>query len=321
MDDDLTLDDILRIIGNWISGNPFALLVIIVLIVLLFSASTMFYQVDRDEEAVVLRFGKEHRVVGPGLHWKLPSPIESKFIVNTQKVFSEEFGFRNTRAGDYEDESLILTGDLGVAKVQWVIQYKKTYPRQYLFNILNERKILREASLATLRRVIGDRNVAKVITEARQEIANQAQDVLQQLLDRYSSGITVRKVAIQQSEPPDEVVSAYKEVDSARQERERLRNEALAEKERVINEVKGKVSRLLEEAQGDSAAMINRAKGDARRFNKILTEYRQAPKVTEDRMFLETMEDVMKRSSKVYVVDEKVEGVLPLLQLRKQKEP
>jgi membrane protease subunit HflK len=320
VDEEMTLDDIIRGIVNFIRNNPFVLLGIVLLIALALSLSTIVFQVDRDEEAIVLRFGQENRVVGPGLHWKLPSPIETKYIVNTQKVFTEEFGFRTARSATYNNEALILTGDLGVARVEWVVHYKKTYPKRYLFNVLKEREILREASFAAMRRVIGDWNVAKVITSARQEIASSVQSEMQTILDSYSSGMTIQKIAIQSSEPPAPVESAYKQVDSARQKKEELRNEALAEKERVQNEVDGKVEKMLLEAQGDSAAMLNRARGDARRFDKILTQYRRAPRVTEDRMFLETMEDVMKRSERVYVVDGNVKSLLPMLNLKESRQ-
>ncbi len=306
---------------DWFRERPFALLTVFVLLVIVPLSLTLFFQVDRDEEAVILRFGKFARLVGPGLHWKLPDPIETSYILNTQRVFNEEFGYRSDGTGRrgnqrrMDREALMLTGDLGVARVEWDIQYRKAEPKKFLFNIRNEEKILREASFAAMRRIVGDWNATEVITTARQQIAQQVREELQQIMDSYRSGILIVDVLIRSSEPPEPVVPAFKEVDSARQDRERFRNEALQQQETIINETQGRVEQMISEAQGDSAAIINRALGDARRFEKILTQYQAAPRVTEDRMFLETMERAMRRSERVYVVDNEVKSILPLLDL------
>ncbi|MFB6356948.1 MAG: FtsH protease activity modulator HflK [bacterium] len=303
------------------NASPLLIGFVLLVIVLGYFLVTSVYIVDRDQKAVVLRFGEYNRTALPGWHWKFPSPIEKKYIVNTQRVFSEEFGYRSggggkkTRAG-YDQEALMLTGDLGVARVEWDIQYRKTEPKKFLFNIRNERKILREASFAAMRRVVGDYDATEVITVKRQKIAKNVKSELQEIMDSYNSGINILDVIIQSSEPPKPVLPAFKEVDSARQDREKIRNEALQKKERILNEAEGQVARMLAEAQGDSAAMLNRARGDARRFEKILTQYRAAPEVTETRMFLETMEGAIKRSGNVYVVDKDLKNVLPMLDLK-----
>jgi len=285
VDEELTLDELARRILDWIRANPVMLIVIVVGIVALFSISTVVFTVDRDEQAVVLRFGGYERLAGPGFHWKLPAPVETKYIVQTRKVFSKEFGFRTQQAGvrsrrrrqGYDREALMLTGDLGVARVEWVVQYRKNAPRRFIFNVKNEDRLIRDASEAAMRRIVGDWEATRVITTARQEIARQVQNEMQRIMESYNAGILVDDVLIQSTEPPEPVIPAFKEVDSARQDRERIRNEALQQQERVINEVRGQVSQMLSEAQGDSAALINQAKGDARRFERRGTRAASRP--------------------------------------------
>jgi membrane protease subunit HflK len=325
LDDDLTLDDVIRAVTDRMKSNLLIPVAIFLAVVGLYVLFTGFYQVDRDERAVVLRFGAYERLVGPGLHFKLPSPIETKYIVRTEKVFNKEFGYRTRlQAGSqnkvydaYDEEALILTGDLGVARYAWAVQYRIQSPREFLFNIRNEDTVIRDAAQAATRRVIGDFEATEVITTARKRIADEVESELQSILDSYSAGIYVVDVLTQASEPPEPVVPAFKEVDSARQDRERIRNEALQQQEKIINQVQGTVERKLSVARGDSAAIINEAKGNARRFTEILREYREAPEVTEDRLFHETMETVLGQSERVIVVEDNVKSLLPILDLKK----
>ncbi len=319
--EDVNPEDLLNDFGKWIKKHPELIVAAVVVVLLLFSIPTMVFQVDRDEEAVVLRFGAFARRVDSGLRWKFPPPIETVFIVNTQRVFSEQFGYRGEeRAGSskrsVKEESLILTGDLGVSRLEWDILYRKTDPMRFLFNIRDESKILRKASLSSMRRVVGDFNATEVITVRRRQIALKVKNQLQNILDNYRSGITIADVVIQSSEPPDPVAPAFQEVDSARQVRDQMRHQANRHREKVINEAEGQVSQMVSEALGDSAAVINRALGDANRFNSILTQYRQAPEITRQRMFLETMQQVITNGERIYVIDEKVKGLLPLLELK-----
>ncbi len=311
---------------NWIRNHPLALLFLILFLIAVILLPTTIYRVNVDQEAVVLRFGKYTRQEGPGLHTKFPFPIERAHLVDTRKVFSEEFGYhpkdeartRRSRPGSFDRESLILTGDLGVARVEWQVQYRKTNPRKYLFNVSDPEKIIRETTLAMMRRIIGDRFVANVITTARQSIRQDVKKELQAVMDQYNSGITIDAVELQSTEPPAEnVIAAFKEVDSARQERETLRNEALREEERVLNEVKGKKAQQISEARGKKAAIVNKAKGEAERFENLIQQYKAAPEITETRMFLETMQNVIETSDRVYVIDRQVKGLLPHLQLQK----
>lgn len=325
MDEDLTLDDVIRGIVNWVKERPFVLFLVGALVLVVAFGSSMVYQVDRDEEAVILRMGDYARLSGPGLHFKLPPPIETVHVVNTQRVFTKEFGFRTQDAGvrsnrqraGHDVEALMLTGDLGVARVEWVVQYLRNEPRNYLFNVKNEERLIRDASEEAMRRIVGDYEATDVITVARVKIAKEVQSELQSIMGKYNAGIQIADLLIQSSEPPEPVVPAFKEVDSARQDRERLRYEAEQRRETVINEAKGTAEKIVQVAQGDSAAMINRARGDAERFREVMFEYEEAPRVTKDRLFLERMEEVMQVADPVYVVDKNVKSLLPMLDLKK----
>ncbi len=318
----------IRKIVNWFRKHPSSLVVLIVFLLTILIAPTTIFTVDRNEEAVVLQFGQFSRQVGPGLRWKLPYPIERAHIVQTRKQFKEQFGYRegnrqqtqSNQATNYQDvESLMLTGDLGVARVEWEVQYRKLKPKQYLFNVDDQkvRRLIRETSLATTRRIVGDESVLKVITEAREAIRRDIKDELQSVMDQYNTGIRIDGIEIQDTEPPvDSVIDAFKEVDSARQDREKLRNEALREKESVLNEAEGTVEKRISQARGRAAEIRNTAFGEAERFQHMVDQYKSAPRITKTRMFLETMQKVLNDSERVYVVDERVRGLLPHLQLQ-----
>lgn len=321
MNDEPRLDEIAGQVLDWLRANPVMVLLLVVAVLVAYSASTVVFTVDRDEQAVILRLGAYERLVGPGLRVKWPAPIETAHIINTQRVFTKEFGFRTREAGvqsrrireGYDNEALMLTGDLGVARVEWVVHYRRQQPRNYLFNVQNEERLIRDASEEAVRRIVGDFDATDVITVARVQIAKDVKDEMQRIMNKYNAGIFVDDLLIQSTEPPEPVIPAFKEVDSARQDRDRLRYEAEQEREQVINEAKGTAEKIVEEAQGDSAAMINLAQGDYERFNRVLMEYRNAPQVTEDRLFLERMETVLDRAGSVYVVDEGLPSVLPHL--------
>lgn len=324
-EEQLSFDDVVRSVVDWFRENPFTLVLVGLLFFAVAFGSSIVYQVDRDEEAVVLRLGDYTRLDGPGLHFKLPAPIETVHIVNTQRVFTKEFGFRTEEAGvrtrrdrtGHDVEALMLTGDLGVARVEWVVQYRRNEPRNYLFNVQNEERLIRDASEEAMRRIVGDYDATDVITVARVKIAKEVKSELQDIMGKYNAGIQIDDLLIQSTEPPEPVIPAFKEVDSARQDRERLRYEAEQQREKVVNEAKGQAKKIVQVAQGDSAAMINRAYGDAERFRQVLFEYQAAPRVTRDRLFLERMEEVIQRADPVYVVDENVKSLLPMLDLEK----
>ncbi len=287
-----------------------------------FLSSTAF-TVDPEEEGVVLRFGEYTRTVDPGLHFKLPAPIESVWKVPTQRQLKEEFGFRTTNAdvrSEYsgkglKDEKLMLTGDLNVAVVEWIAQYRVNDPYKYLFKVRNIRSTFRDMNEAVMRQIIGDRSVSEVLTIGRQEIEVEAQRLLQDMCDEYETGIQVEQVVLQNVNPPDEVKPSFDEVNQAQQERERLINEAKTAFNKVIPAARGQAEETVAQAGGYAIERTNRARGEADRFTALREAYDQAPAVTRKRLYLETMGEVYPRAKTKIVVSEGATGVLPLLQL------
>lgn len=322
-DIDDTLDRYAKEGWQWLRNHPGSFLIIVIVFLAVPFVFSMVYRVGRQEEAIVLRFGHFARQQGPGLQYKLPYPIEEKYIVNTRKVQSEQFGYKPGKASykekQFDREATMLTGDLGVARVEWEVQYRKVRPLQFLFNVRHEQKLIRETTLDVMRRIVGDKDVTKVITVARKDIRQKVKKNLQNVLDTLHAGIRIDAIELQASEPPDPVYPAFKEVDSARQDRERMVNEAKRQEEKIINEAQGTASQRISESQGEARAVINTAKGEARRFNKMVKQYETAPKITKTRMFLETMQSVITDSEQVYVVDQKLKGLLPHLQLQKNQ--
>lgn len=283
---------------------------------------TSVYQVQPDEAGVVTRFGRYSRVTDPGLHFVVPF-IESVTKVPVERQLKEEFGFRTVSAGvrtvyderHFLEESLMLTGDLNVAVVEWIVQFKVQDPRAYLFNVRDIRSTFRDMSEAAMRDVVGDHSVDEVLTVGRERIAAQAKDLLQEINDRYQTGISIQQLVLQDVNPPDTVKPSFNEVNEAIQEKERLTNEALAEYNQAIPRARGDAQRLIQEAEGYAAERVNRARGEASRFEAVYAEYRNAPRVTRARMYLETISEVMPRLGQKVIVDESGANVLPLLNL------
>ncbi len=311
------LADLFAEVGEWFSYWPVVVLAALLTLALLL-LPTMIYQIDRDERGVLLRFGQFSRQISPGLGWKLPYPLERLHVINTQRMNRHSFGHRTEDGvpGDVlEAERLLLSGDLGVARIEWDVLYRRTDPVLYVFNVQDEELLIRQASQSALRQVVGDYDVVDAITAARREIARKTRSKLQDLLDNYNSGITVSEVNIQQSEPPGPVVSAFHRVNSARQIREEKRHQAEEKWEEAIPPARGRRQQMIAEARGDSIARINLASGQATRFEEMLEEYQLAPEVTRERMYLETMEAVIKESDDVRVIDSQIPGLLPHLNL------
>ncbi|GIX46316.1 MAG: HflK protein [Candidatus Tectimicrobiota bacterium] len=307
---------------------PRGLIVIAILALLGLSALlTMFYTVEADEVAVVQRFGKYVRQTGPGLNFKLPFGIETVRKVKAQRVLKEEFGFRTEEAGvrtrfsesEFPDESLMLTGDLNVADVRWIVQYRIADPVKYLFGNRNPRKALRDAAEIAMRTVVGDYTVTEVLTESRLEIANKAQEKLQRLLDLYETGLRVETVKMQNVTPPSEAVKrAFNEVNEAQQEKARKINEALQAYNQAVPRARGEAERTIAKAEGYAINRINAAKGDAARFTALLAEYQKAPDVTRRRLYLETMRAVLPAVKQVFVFDaDQPASLLPFLDLQR----
>lgn len=307
--------------------NSKGLILVVVIVLALALGSTAYYTVGPEETGVVLRFGSFNRTTGPGLHFKLPVGIEDVTTVKTGRVFKEEFGFRGVSPGvrsrftqqGYQDESLMLTGDLNVIDVKWIVQYKIREPQKWLFNIADPVAAIRDLSESVMRRIVGNRYGDAVLTLQRVEIANQAQEELQGILEDYGAGVQVVTVKLQDVNPPGPVQPAFNEVNEARQQKERMINEAQEAYNREIPKANGEAERVVTEAEGYATERINRAQGEAKRFEDVLAAYRQAKDVTKRRLYLEAMQRLLGGAAQVYVVDQATGGVLPHLGLRTPK--
>ena len=295
-------------------------LIAIIAFIFVFSS---FFTVSQEEVGVVLRFGKYNRQVDPGLNFKIPFGVETVNKVPVQSQLKQEFGFRTLRAGvrtqysptRYKDESLMLTGDLNAAQVEWIVQFRIKDPYQFLFRVRNPIKTFRDINEAMMREVVGDRTVNEVITVGRQELADVVGVKIQQLCDQYETGIKVEQVVLQDVNPPDEVKPSFNEVNEAEQEKEKLVNQALSEYNKVIPRAKGEAQQKIEEAKGYAIERVNEAQGNADRFTAIFNQYAKAKEVTKQRLYLETMKEILPKIGKKLVIDEKTTGILPLFQL------
>jgi membrane protease subunit HflK len=296
------------------------LLVVVVALAVMLSG---FYTIDPEEAGLVLRFGKYTRISEPGLHFKMPLGIERVRKVPIQRQLKEEFGFRTVRADiqteystkSFVEESSMLTGDLNAALVEWVVQYRIVDPYKFLFEVRNVQDTFRDMSEAVMRRVVGDRTVNEVLTIGRAEVAAQVQVELQEMCNQYEMGISVDQVVLQDINPPDPVKPSFNAVNEAQQEREKLINQAQSEYNREIPKASGEAQQTIQEAEGYALNRVNRAEGDAAAFNAIYDAYRKAPEVTRQRIYLETMAQVLPQVRSKVIVDDDLRGVLPLLNL------
>jgi len=298
---------------------PVAALVLIVLMAL----QGTIYSIGPDEVGIVQRFGKYARTTEPGLHAKLPFGIEKVTPIKVKKIFKEEFGFRTARPGvrsvyatnQFTDESLMLTGDLNILDVRWIVQFRVSDPVKLLFETRDPVNNVRDMSEVVMRRLCGDYTVDEVLTTKRQEVALQAEADLQKLLDKYETGISVVTVKLLDVNPPDEVKPAFNEVNQAKQERERMINEAWEAYNKAIPRAKGEAERTIRQAEGYGLDKINRATGEAERFRVTWEEYKKAPEITKKRLYLETMAATLPKAKTKYVIDSQSPSVLPLLKL------
>lgn len=295
---------------------PVALIFVTILLVM-----TSYYTVDLDEEAVVIRLGRYYKTTTAGLHFKLPFEIDQIKKVKTTVVFQEEFGFRSrTSTGKrtqyttrgYEDEALMVTGDLNIANVEWVVQYKVSDPFKYIFHSENPTVNIQDVSESIMRQVVGDKLVSDVLTIGREEIAQKVKVLMQKTLNDYDIGIHIVAVKLQDVNPPQMVRPSFNAVNEAKQEQEKMINEAEEAYNKIIPEAKGKAQKKIAEAEGDSLELINRAQGDTIKFLSMLKEYHLAPKITQERIYLETMEKIFKNSKGITVVDPEIKGLLPI---------
>ncbi|HUE88770.1 MAG TPA: FtsH protease activity modulator HflK [Vicinamibacterales bacterium] len=290
--------------------------------------STTWFTVDPEEVGVVIRFGRYVRTEPSGLHLKLPYPFENVAKVPIERQLKEEFGFRTQEAGvrtsyspeELTDESLMLTGDLNVAVVEWTAQYRVRDPYKYLFKVRNVQKTFRDMNETVMREVVGDRSVNEVLTVGRVEIASMVEQRLQALCDQYENGIKVEQIVLQDVNPPDPVKPSFNEVNQAQQEREKMINQARADYNQVIPRARGEALQTVEQAQGFATDRVNRARGDAELFTQVHAAYARAPEVTRRRMYLETMGVIYPKVKRKFILDESLRSVLPLLSLQGTQE-
>lgn len=293
--------------------------------VLLGFVFSSFYSIGPDEVGIIRLFGKYVRTTQPGLHWKFPFNIEKLDKVKVKRIFKEEFGFRTTRSGissqysskSYNDESLMLTGDLNVLDVTWIVQFKVKDPVKLLFNIRDITATVRDLSEAVMRMVIGDSSVGEALTLRRIEINLEVQDKLQEILDSYESGIQIVTVKLQDVNPPDEVKASFNEVNEAKQEKEKVINQSWEAYNKAIPKARGEAEKTIREAEGYALQRINKAQGDAAKFIATWNAYKEAKEVTRRRLYLETLEEILPKAGHIYVIDPENKSLLPLLNLKK----
>ncbi|MBI9088442.1 MAG: FtsH protease activity modulator HflK [Desulfobacterium sp.] len=313
------MDDVLNKFKHF--RFPGGILLIVVLF-LLFFGSSMFFTVEVDEVGVIQRFGKYDRISQPGLNFKMPSGIERVTKVKIKRIFKEEFGFRtknfnNSRfSNDNEDigAALMLTGDLNVAVVPWIVQYRISDPYKYLFKVKDVNSILRDMAEATMRTVVGDRSINEVISK-REEIAIAARERLQAEMKQSETGIHIVTIEMKKTNVPEPVQSSFNEVNEAVQEKEQLIYKAREELNKAIPAAGGEARRVIKDAEGYALDRVNRAKGDVARFTSLYEEYVKAKEVTEKRLYLEVMGEVLPQLGKKYVIDSDQTNLLPLLNM------
>jgi membrane protease subunit HflK len=300
--------------------SPKALTVVVIVLLLVIAGFTSFFVVDQTEQSIVLRFGRMNRVVEPGLHFKLPFSIEKNFNVPTQQVLKQEFGFRMDQPGvtsirstqDFPNESIMLTGDLNIVDVEWIIQFRIDDPFNWLFKVQDRNKTIRDISQSVINQLVGDRAILDVIGAERANIELQSQDLMNSLFDEYELGIRVTTVKLQNIVPPAGAVqNAFEDVNKAIQDRSRLINEGKEAYNEAIPRAKGEAQQLIEEAEGYAVQRVNRARGDVARFSDVLAEYRKAPEVTRSRLYLEMMEEVFGKAEGTDLIDKNLNNFIP----------
>jgi membrane protease subunit HflK len=290
-------------------------LILIGLVVLVWLASGV-YIVDASQRGIVLRFGKYLQTTQPGPNWHLPYPFESVEIVNLSQVRNVEVGYRNNVKNKVLKESLMLTDDENIIDVQFAVQYVVKDPTEYLFNNRSPDEAALQVAESSMREVVGKSKMDFVLYEGREQVAANAQKVMQEILDRYKTGISVSKLIMQQAQPPEQVQAAFDDAVKANQDRERQKNEGQAYANDVVPKARGTASRLLQEADGYKQRVIANAEGEASRFKQISFEYARAPAVTRERLYLEAMQQIFTNTTKL-LVDQKAGGNLLVLPLDK----
>ena len=289
-------------------------------LLLIFLVMMSVYTVDTNENAVILRLGKYYDTTPPGLGFKIPL-IDQIYKVKVDYQYKKEFGFRTLKSDKksvfktrgYENESWMLTGDLKIAEVKWVVQYKINDAKKYLFNVKNVENTIIDISEAAIQLMIGDRSFIEVLQAERVAIADEAKIYMQKMLDKYEIGISIQLVQLQGVVPPEPVADSFNEVNRAKQDQETLINEALQEYNKIIYKVAGNAEKMMTEAEGYAVERVNNAKGDASFYESILVEYLKNPQITKDRLYIEMMDVVLSNNKNKIIIDKDIENLVPFL--------
>lgn len=304
--------------------SPKLIIGLIVVVIAISVIMSSFFVVDQTEQAVVTRFGEYNRTVGPGLQTKIPLGVEKSYKVPTQVVQSMTFGYRSTLTSspliastDYPSESIMLTGDLNIIDLEWIVQYQISQPSQWLFKVNERETTIRDISQSIMNQLVGDLPILAVMTSERTNIEVEAQTLMQAKFDQYELGIKVVTVKLQNIVPPaGEVQNAFEDVNKAIQDMNRYINEGKEEYNSVIPKAEGEASQQIQIAEGYAKERVNNAKGDVARFNSMREIYEQSKDVTADRLYIETMEEILlKNPEKLTIVDKNLENFLPISQL------
>jgi membrane protease subunit HflK len=303
--------------------RPVMLVIGVIALALVVLLSTSFFVVDQTERAVITTFGKFTKVAEPGLHYKIPFGIQKSYNVKTEVVQTEQFGFRTEKAGVvteysaqlFPEESTMLTGDLNIIDVEWIIQYRITDPKAWLFNTSDRRKTIRDISQSVINLLVGDRTILSVMGPERTAIQESAVQMMNDTFTSYGLGIKVTQVQLQNIVPPKDVQAAFEDVNKAIQDMNRLINEGKEAYNAEIPKAKGEADRLVEIARGYATERVNKAAGDVARFNSVYEEYRKAPDVTRQRLYYEMMDEVFKDAKGVELIDKRFTNFLPLKNL------
>ncbi|MFA5115076.1 MAG: FtsH protease activity modulator HflK [Candidatus Omnitrophota bacterium] len=296
----------------------------IVAIFLIAGLRGVMYSIGPDEVGVIQRFGRYIGLSSPGLHVKIPFWVDKVTPIKVEKVFKQEFGFKTLQPGvktrysrgNYRDESLMLTGDLNILDVRWIVQFKIKDPVKLMFATRNPLDNIQDISEVVMRRFVGDYSVDEVLTTKREEIDDLAQQEIQKIIDNYQVGVQIITVKLLDVNPPERVKPAFNEVNEAKQEKEKMINQAWEAYNKVIPKAKGTAEKTIREAEGYDTDKINRAKGESERFLATLEEYRKAPDITKKRLYLEALSDALPKAKEKYIIDSKQTSILPLLDIK-----
>jgi len=308
--------------GTGVPGAMWFLIALVAIGVVGFYAFT--FKVNPNQQGIILRFGKYDRFVGPGLHFRLPYPVEEVLTPDVTRRRQEQIGMRTAIGGasgrtvavrDVEEESLMLTGDENIVDIDFVVFWRINNAQDYLFNIQNPQTTVKEVAESSMREVVGTSDIQPILTQARQKTEEDVRDLMQKTMDDYGAGIMITAVELQKVDPPSKVIGAFRDVQAARADQERLQNEAKAYANRVVPRARGEAERILQAAEAYRQQTIAEAKGQAARFEKIYEEYIKAPDITRRRLFLETMERVLGRTDKIILDSKAGSGVVPYLPL------